>query len=285
MRRGALAALAVACLVGAGVAGGCFDRPQPECAFFCGPGGECPDGYGCAADGWCKRQDVDPAFECPNAPIDAAVPDVSTLDAPGADGPDLDAPGADAPGADAPDLDAPPAPPVLTSVDPTGGPLAGGTEITITGSGFEEPGAGTTTVTVGGEPATGVTVMSDTEITATTPAGTTAGLVDIVVANDNGADTLANGFEYFAEPTVTAVVPDTGPTAGGTAVTITGTGFQENGAGDPTVLIGAAEATGVVVVSDTEITATTPPSDPGNVDVTVTNANGSDSLADGFTYE
>jgi hypothetical protein len=62
-------------------------------------------------------------------------------------------------------------------------------------------------------------------------------------------------------PTVTAVSPDTGPSTGGTAVTITGTGFLP---GDQVVIgqghgpsTGTIAATGVDVVSPTEITATT----------------------------
>jgi large repetitive protein len=51
------------------------------------------------------------------------------------------------------------------------------------------------TVTVGGTPATDVTVVSDTEVTATTPAGT-AGDVDVVVTTSGGSDTLAAGFTY-----------------------------------------------------------------------------------------
>jgi hypothetical protein len=277
MGRGALAALAAVVLFGAGVAGGCFDRPLPECAFFCGPGGECPDGYGCAADGWCKRQDVDPAFECPNAPVDAAV-----ADAPSADAPEADAPAADAPEADAPEADAPPAPPVLASVDPTGGPLAGGTEITITGTGFEEPGAGTTTVTVGGEPATGVSVESDTEIKATTPQGAAPGPVSIVVTNDNGTDTLPDAFEYFAEPTITNVNPASGEP--GIDVTITGSGFVNNDAGLNTVLFGETPSATVIVGDDSEITAVAP-AGTGTVDVTVSNQNGSATAENAFTFE
>ncbi len=57
-----------------------------------------------------------------------------------------------------------------------------------------------------------------------------------------------------AAPTVTAVSPNTGPTAGGTGVTITGTGFT----GATAVDFGANAATGVTVNSDTSITATSP---------------------------
>lgn len=55
----------------------------------------------------------------------------------------------------------------ITGVLPISGPSSGNTNITITGTNFESPA----TVTIGGTPATNVVVVSDTEITATTPAG------------------------------------------------------------------------------------------------------------------
>src|SRR4029079_12776947 len=94
--------------------------------------------------------------------------------------------------------------------------------------------------------------------------------------------TLASGFTYVAPaPTVTGVSPATGSTAGGTAVTITGTNLLTGA----TVSIGGAAATSVVVVSGTSITATTPAHAAGAVSVIVTNPdlqNGT--LASGFTY-
>ena len=78
-----------------------------------------------------------------------------------------------------------------------------------------------------------------------------------------------------------SVSPNNGSTAGGTAVTITGTNF----AAGATVTFGAAAATNVVVVNSTTITATTPAGSAGAVTVTVTNPSGqSGSLASGFTY-
>ena len=55
----------------------------------------------------------------------------------------------------------------ITGVLPISGPSSGNTNITITGTNFESPA----TVTIGGTPATNVVVVSDTEITATTPEG------------------------------------------------------------------------------------------------------------------
>jgi hypothetical protein len=92
----------------------------------------------------------------------------------------------------------------------------------------------------------------------------------------------ATGPDINAVPTVTGVVPNSGPTAGGTAVTITGTGFQcVTG-----VKFGTTPAATYTVVSPTEITATSPAGNPGTIDVTVTNCNGTSptGAADQFTY-
>jgi hypothetical protein len=92
----------------------------------------------------------------------------------------------------------------------------------------------------------------------------------------------ATGPDINAPPTVTGVVPNSGPTAGGTTVTITGTGFQcVTG-----VKFGTTPAGGFTVVSPTQITATSPPGAVGPVDVTVTTCDGTSptSTADQFTY-
>ena len=68
-------------------------------------------------------------------------------------------------------------------------------------------------------------------------------------------------------PTVSGVSPNSGSTAGGTSVTISGTNFV-NGA---TVTIGGTAATNVAVNSGTTITATTPAHAAGVVNVVVTN--------------
>ena len=172
--------------------------------------------------------------------------------------------------------------PTITAIAPTSGSTAGGTAITITGTGFV---AGAT-VSVGGAACTGVTVVSASSITCTTPAGT-VGAKNVVVTNaDTGAATLTGAFTYSAgvsAPTITSVTPTSGSTAGGTAITITGTGFL-TGAG---VRVGAAlrACTSVTVVSATSITCITPPGSAGAGDLTVTNTDtGAGLLAGAFTY-
>ena len=170
-----------------------------------------------------------------------------------------------------------PTSPTVGSISPTGGPAAGGTAVTITGTNFV---AGAT-VTFGGAAATNVSVVSATSITADTPAHA-AGAVDVVVTNpDLQSGTLADGYTYGAAPTVSSVSPTSGSTAGGTAVTITGTNFVAGA----TVSLGGAAATNVSVVNATSITADTPAHAAGAVDVVVTNPDlQSGTLASGYTY-
>lgn len=171
--------------------------------------------------------------------------------------------------------------PTVTSIAPITGPQTGGTAVTITGTGFLS-GAG---VKFGGTSATNVTVVNATSITATTPAHA-SGPVDVVVTNsDSLSATLPQAFTYaLPAPTISGVAPPTGPTTGGTPVTITGTGFQTGA----TVMFGAQPATDVVVVSATSITARTPlgpATEQLAVDVVVTNPDSQSATAHpGFTY-
>ncbi len=165
--------------------------------------------------------------------------------------------------------------PSVTGISPSSGPTAGGTSVTITGTGF----TGTTGVTVGGAAATGITVVNDTTITATTPAGT-VGAKDVVVTNSAGSGTGSGLYTYVAAPTVTGISPSSGPAAGSTSVTITGTNLT----GATSVTIGGASATGVTVVNSTTITATTPAGTAGARDVAVTTPGGTGTGAGLFTY-
>jgi hypothetical protein len=84
-----------------------------------------------------------------------------------------------------------------------------------------------------------------------------------------------------APPTVSSVAPNSGLTAGGTSVTITGTNFT----GATAVKFGTSAAASFMVNAATQITATSPLG-TGVVDVRVTTAGGMStvSVADRFTY-
>ena len=83
--------------------------------------------------------------------------------------------------------------PTIERISPEIGQLSGGDEVTITGNYFQD-GA---TVTIGGNPATEVTVDSETQITARIPTGE-LGITDVVVTNpDEQSATFSRGFAYI----------------------------------------------------------------------------------------
>ncbi len=152
------------------------------------------------------------------------------------------------------------------------------------GSATSVSGGGTDTVTI----TTPVAIADGAQVTLTlngvnNPA---PGTYNLMI--NTSSDLIAAATEQYTlatppAPTVTAVSPTSGPTTGGTAVTITGTNFVSGA----TVDFGTVAATNVTVVSATSITATSPAAETGTVDVTVSE-NGLTSgkvSADQFTYE
>jgi len=87
-------------------------------------------------------------------------------------------------------------PPEITALDPPSGHYKGGTEVTITGSGFQELDAGQAAVTFDGVPARNIRVVSDSEILVTTPPGTPYRHVTVALANARGQAALDRGYEY-----------------------------------------------------------------------------------------
>jgi hypothetical protein len=168
-------------------------------------------------------------------------------------------------------------PPTVTSINPSSGPTTGGTVVIITGANF----TGATAVEFGTTSATFL-VDNAAQITAVSPPGT--GTVDVTVTTPVGTSATSSfdQFTYFPPPTVTSVMPSTGPTTGGTSVTITGTNFT----GATAVNFGITPATSFTVNSDTSISAVSPAGVPGTVDITVTTPFGTSTitLADQFTY-
>lgn len=86
--------------------------------------------------------------------------------------------------------------PVINSLSPATGPIAGGTNVTITGSGFTGVN-GATGVKFGTVNATEYTVVTDSKIVAKAPA-TTAGVKQVIVTNTNGpsVDTTYDDYTY-----------------------------------------------------------------------------------------
>jgi hypothetical protein len=99
------------------------------------------------------------------------------------------------------------------------------------------------------------------------------------------SDDANKGAAWFfssAPPDVTGISPASGPAAGGTLVTISGTAFTAATG----VKFGSAAATLSNVVSDSQIRAVSPPGQAGTVDVTVTGPTGTSAPGNAakFTY-
>ena len=168
--------------------------------------------------------------------------------------------------------------PAVTSISPVSGQTAGGTSVTINGTGFfsgatvnfVEESNGTPVSPSVVSPATYVTVVSAIAITAVAPA-VIVGTTYFVTVTTPGPLTSAYGsagvYTYVPlYPVVATIKLGTGSHLGGSSVTITGTGFfsgatvnfVEEAAGNPVSPAVTVPATSVVVVSATTITAVTP---------------------------
>ena len=98
----------------------------------------------------------------------------------------------------------------VTSIDPPNGPAAGGTTLTINGTGFT-PGS---KVKFGNVPATNVTFIASNKLTATSPATTVTGSSTIL-----GTDSVWNNNGFVAGGSSTPT-PITLPVATGRVLTL-----------------------------------------------------------------
>ena len=123
------------------------------------------------------------------------------------------------------------------------------------------------------------TVSSIGSYSATAPNSSGSWVMQMVAFRASASS--GGGGSSNPAPTVSAISPNTGTANGGTAVTVTGTGFQSGAV----VTIGGTAATSVTVVSSTSITAKTPAHAAGAADVVVKNTdNQAGSLSGGYTY-
>ncbi|AEE47633.1 carboxypeptidase regulatory-like domain-containing protein [Cellulomonas fimi] len=109
-----------------------------------------------------------------------------------------------------------PVPPTVSSVDPAVGPVLGGSEVVLTGSGF----VGSPVVTFGGVAAADVVVESATTLRAVVPANV-AGPAPVVVTTDQGASDGTVTYTYEKVPTTTTVTASTPSVPSGGTVNLT----------------------------------------------------------------
>lgn len=98
--------------------------------------------------------------------------------------------------------------PTITSITPSSGAAAGGTTITVAGTNLAQLSGSAYTVTVGGRPATNVTVAADgASFTAVTPSGA-IGAANVVVTNAGGTSAAGTyTYNWTVEPTLTLSTP------------------------------------------------------------------------------
>lgn len=174
--------------------------------------------------------------------------------------------------------------PAIQNLSPRIGASYGGTRVIISGSDF----SGVTGVSFGDTAAASFVIDSPQAITAVTSAESVGQVAVSLTGTDGDSPSDPADLYTFAlrVPKVTFVSPATGSDAGGTAVVITGTGFNKKttttvdfGSGNP--------GTGVTVKNSRTIDVTSP-AGSGVVDVTVTDTKkGTSSLNptfDQFSY-
>jgi len=173
-------------------------------------------------------------------------------------------------------LDNAPAPAIYAAA-PLSGPVSGGTLVTITGANFQPLAL----VTIGGASCTVSGEITANSLRCTTPSGL-AGPATIVVVNpDSQNGQKVNGFTFNPLPTVSSLNPASGPSVGGTPVTISGADFQSGA----TVTIGGSACPVSGPFAADTLRCTTSTGTLGAVLVVVTNADGGvGQKTGGFTY-
>ncbi len=167
------------------------------------------------------------------------------------------------------------APVEVTGISPTEGPATGGTQVTITGVGFAQG----LEVRIADIPLADVQVVSDTEITGRTVAGT-HGAHDVVVRQARQTARLVDGFSFLEAFEVIRIEPTEGSVAGNTYVSVIGRGFSSPVA----VQFGGVEGIRPALENGSVIGVRTPPAGTGPVDVAIQTGTGDRTLLGAFRY-
>ncbi|MBN1420127.1 MAG: IPT/TIG domain-containing protein, partial [Planctomycetes bacterium] len=166
-------------------------------------------------------------------------------------------------------------PVALDGVLPACGPIAGGTQVALIGSGFTAPA----TLLIGAAEAE-IISLGDSRIEAASPPGEAVGPHRVYIFTAAGGSRLRNGFTYT--PYVRAVVPDTGPATHAVWVTLLGDGFTADEI--PAIAFGESGALEVDYVSASVLRVLVPAAQEGLVDVSAEVAGHRATLSRGYRY-
>lgn len=170
---------------------------------------------------------------------------------------------------------APPSSISITAVSQTAGKAAGGTAVTVSGTGFV---SGMTSA-LGA-----VSGITSNSCTVTTGAHA-AGSLSWTLTTPGGLSAANQTFTYLGTPTLTSLSPNTGPaTVTNTGVTFTGTNFPASGTGCPvTVAVGSGSGTPTLNNSTTCTSSFTAPGTGVKTATITVDSVASSALASAFT--
>jgi hypothetical protein len=181
------------------------------------------------------------------------------------------------------------------AVLPAEGPNAGGTSVSISGANFPSG----VQIRFGGQNPIAATVTGGSQMQVNSPQSASSGAVNVTAYFSNGwASVAPEGFSYG--PSVEAILPNAGASAGGDTIYLLGHGFGSS-TGGITVKIGGQAATvqkvealpafSVALSLDASypfpierITLISPSGTAGRVDIALTTPSGSISIAKSFQY-
>lgn len=170
-----------------------------------------------------------------------------------------------------------PGAPAILSASPTDLSTLGGGTVTIKVQNSDRIAS----VKIGGVAASALTVVDSQTITVTAGAHAAGSGHEVRLTDTYGADAvLTNQVTFHAPPTPSAISPASGTAAGGTSVDIT----VDDSTGATGAKVGGVSLTSFTIVNATTVRGTTGAHAAGAVNVTVTNAYGTGTLTNGYTY-
>jgi hypothetical protein len=116
--------------------------------------------------------------------------------------------------------------PVVGSITPATGPIAGGTTVTITGQFFSGSYSDSVSAAINGVSGSSLVLIDDSTLTFVTPAGS-AGAFDLTVVTGGGLGTLPAAFTYTAPPPPATTGGGAGPVVALTTPEITSFSTRE----------------------------------------------------------
>jgi len=174
----------------------------------------------------------------------------------------------------------------IVSASPAFAPLVGGTTTRLTGTGFLDGDPGGNRVLIASREAPLARAIDDATLEVVLPPGEQPGDAEVVVFNDHGNVRATGIFRYSEPPTIVSIEPaDVVFTSTSTVVTVTGSGFLDEGAGEVNVVIDGVLVSDVSVLDDTTLTFTAPQGAAlGRPDVDVIDDRGTATKRRAFRY-